>query len=221
MKWERIYREILKDFGFSEEEDRESAKLLNKIISKKKINVARVYTKLKNKINDKEVNVFGASPALERLEIPRGINIVANGVTTFFLEKNVIPDVIVTDLDGRIADILKASKEGSIVVIHAHGDNIDKIEKYAKKFENFLGTTQVKPFGKLYNFGGFTDGDRAVFLAWHFKARKINLYAMDFNDEIGKYSFSENSQKKRKKLYWGKRLIEYLKKEGVPIVVNC
>ena len=217
MKWERIYREILKDFGFSEEKDRESAKLLNKIISKKKINVARVYAKLKNKINGKEVNVFGASQALERLEIPRGINIVANGVTTFFLEKKVIPDVIVTDLDGRIADIIKASKEGSIVVIHAHGDNVDKIEKYAKKFENFLGTAQVKPFGKLYNFGGFTDGDRAVFLAWHFKARKINLYAMDFDEEIGKYSFSENSQKKRKKLYWGKRLIEYLKKEGVPI----
>jgi len=218
MNWEKIYKEILEDFGFSEEKDIKSARILERLSK----NTSEVYNKLKEKISGREVNVFGAGPSLEKIErLPEGVNIVSDGVTTFFLEKNKIPDVIVTDLDGLIEDLIRANKLGSLVVIHAHGDNLDKIKRYSSKFENFLPTCQCKPFGKLYNFGGFTDGDRAVFLAWHFKARKINLYAMDFDDEIGKYSFSENSQKKRKKLYWGKRLIEYLKKEGVPIVVNC
>ena len=218
MNWEKIYREILEDFGFSEEKDIKSARILERLSK----NTSEVYNKLKEKISGREVNVFGAGPSLEKIErLPEGVNIVSDGVTTFFLEKNKIPDVIVTDLDGLIEDLIRANKLGSLVVIHAHGDNLDKIKRYSSKFENFLPTCQCKPFGKLYNFGGFTDGDRAVFLARHFKARKINLYAMDFDDEIGKYSFSENSLKKRKKLYWGKRLIEYLKKEGVPIVVNC
>ncbi len=218
MNWEKIYKEILEDFGFSEEKDIKSARILERLSK----NTSEVYNKLKEKISGREVNVFGAGPSLEKIErLPEGVNIVSDGVTTFFLEKNKIPDVIVTDLDGLIEDLIRANKLGSLVVIHAHGDNLDKIKRYSSKFKNFLPTCQCKPFGKLYNFGGFTDGDRAVFLAWHFKARKINLYAMDFDDEIGKYSFSENSQKKRKKLYWGKRLIEYLKKEGVPIVVNC
>ena len=218
MNWEKIYREILEDFGFSEEKDIKSARILERLSK----NTSEVYNKLKEKISGREVNVFGAGPSLEKIErLPEGVNIVSDGVTTFFLEKNKIPDVIVTDLDGLIEDLIRANKLGSLVVIHAHGDNLDKIKRYSSKFENFLPTCQCKPFGKLYNFGGFTDGDRAVFLARHFKARKINLYAMDFDDEIGKYSFSANSQKKRKKLYWGKRLIEYLKKEGVPIVVNC
>ena len=218
MNWEKIYKEILEDFGFSEEKDIKSARILERLSK----NTSEVYNKLKEKISGREVNVFGAGPSLEKIErLPEGVNIVSDGVTTFFLEKNKIPDVIVTDLDGLIEDLIRANKLGSLVVIHAHGDNLDKIKRYSSKFENFLPTCQCKPFGKLYNFGGFTDGDRAVFLAWHFKARKINLYAMDFDDEIGKYSFSENSRKKRKKLYWGKRLIEYLKKEGVPIVVNC
>ena len=217
MKWYKIYKEILEDFGFSEEKDKEAACLLNKIISEERIDVEKIYEKLKKKIQNKDVNVFGASPALEKIKIPQGVNIVADGATSFFLEKNIIPDIIVTDLDGKVEDIIRAVEKGSIAIIHAHGDNINKIKKHAKRFKNFLATTQCKPFGKLYNFGGFTDGDRAVFLANHFKARKINLYAMDFDDRVGKYSFSRESWKKRKKLYWGKKLIEYLRKEGAPI----
>ena len=57
------------------------------------------------------------------------------------------------------------------MVVHAHGDNIEKIH-LVKNFKNCIGTTQTKSFGKLHNFGGFTDGDRCVFLANHFKAKK-------------------------------------------------
>ena len=77
-----------------------------------------------------------------------------------------------------------------------------------------IGTTQTDPskFKNLHNFGGFTDGDRAVFIANHFKAKKINLIGFDLNGKIGKYSFSENKNKelKLKKLKWCKYLIEVL-----------
>jgi Uncharacterized Rossmann fold enzyme len=42
-----------------------------------------------------------------------------------------------------------------------------------KKMKNCIGTTQTNPFNKVQNFGGFTDGDRGVFLASYFKAKKL------------------------------------------------
>ena len=42
--------------------------------------------------------------------------------------------------------------------------------KFVKEFANVVGTTQTEEFGKMKNFGGFTDGDRCVFLAEFFNA---------------------------------------------------
>jgi len=66
--------------------------------------------------------------------------------------------------------------------------------------ENVICTTQSKPIHNVFNFGGFTDGDRCVFLATEFGADKIELIGFDFEDE-------EVSAKKKKKLKWAKRLI--------------
>jgi len=147
------------------------------------------------------------------------ITITADGVTTAFVEKDIIPDVVVTDLDGKISDQIAANKKGSIAIIHAHGDNIDKIIKYVPKFKgNIIGTTQTDPsiFDNIHNFGGFTDGDRCVFLSDHFKAKKIYLSSFDYENKIGKYSFSKNKNKikKLKKLKWCRCLIEELRKEN-------
>jgi len=79
-------------------------------------------------------------------------------------------------------------------------------------FKNCIGTTQTKPIGKLQNFGGFTDGDRAVFLANYFMAKKIILFGMDFGKRIGKFSNTKPSERtiKLKKLRKGKFLLEWL-----------
>ena len=73
------------------------------------------------------------------------------------------------------------------------------------KFQNKIGTTQTDKFGKLENFGGFTDGDRCVFLAETFKPKKIILFGMDFGNKIGKYSKKKVIDKKTKlkKLEYG------------------
>lgn len=208
-EWGRLYKEILKDFSFSEKSDAKAAEVLNELLKPVDISI------LRKKIRGRRANVYGAGPSLEKIKkFPRGINIAADGATSFLLERGVVSDIIVTDLDGKVEDLLKANEKGSLVVVHAHGDNIDAIKKYAAEFKNAIGTTQSKPFGSLHNFGGFTDGDRAVFLAEHFGAKKIALYGMDFRSKIGRYSFSKDSKTKRKKLRWAEKLISYLRRKS-------
>ncbi len=211
-EWRSIYREILADFGFSEEEDRAAARLLAELVEPLPPSV------LESLISGRRVNIFGAGPSLERLRrIPGGTRIACDGATSFLLEHGAVPEIIVTDLDGRVEDLLEANARGSVVVIHAHGDNREKLRRYAPLFANVVATTQARPFDEVHNFGGFTDGDRAVFLAEHFKAREIYLYGMDFHSEVGRYSFSRESQVKRKKLLWGERLIRLLEERGAPV----
>jgi len=215
-EWEPIYKKILDDFNFSLKDDEKSADLLNSILQKNNLYGVK---KLENMIKNREIVVFGAGPSLEKSIIKHKeffnckIKISADGATTALLKNNVSPDIIVTDLDGRIVDQLKANADGSIIIVHAHGDNIDKIKKYVQKFTGpVLGTTQTNPrnYEKLNNFGGFTDGDRAVHLADHFRAKKIYLVGFDFNKTIGKYSFPRKKDKnmKLKKLGWCKKLID-------------
>jgi hypothetical protein len=212
-EWRTIYREILADFGFSEEEDKAAARLLASLVKSR-----LPLTVLDSLISGRRVNIFGAGPSLERLErIPQGIAIACDGATSFLLERGTVPEIMVTDLDGRVEDLLEANARGSVVVIHAHGDNMAALRRYAPLFVNVVATTQAEPFDEVYNFGGFTDGDRAVFLAKHFKAGEIYLYGMDFHSEIGRYSFSRDSEKKRKKLVWAERLIKILEDRGAPI----
>lgn len=214
-EWEPFYREIVDYFGFSEEADLEAAKLLNEMLPEDP-----PIDKLKELIFGKTVNVFGAGPSLEKIKkFPEGTSIAADGATSFFIENDAVPDIIVTDLDGRMEDIVEANKKGSIVVVHAHGDNMPEIEKYVKKFDSPIGTTQAEPFGKLYNFGGFMDGDRCVFLASHFGAKEIRIFGIDFkNPEMGKYTLSKNENLTRKKLFWAERLIKYLKDKHANIM---
>jgi len=208
-EWEGFYKKIREDLGISEEADREAARLLDTLVEPPELE------RLEGRIREREVALFGAGPSLEEMKaVPSGVRISADGATSFLMERDIVPDIIVTDLDGRIEDLVSANERGSLVVVHAHGDNAKLIERHAKKFERPLGTTQTRPFGNLLNFGGFTDGDRAAYLAEHFGASRIDLYGMDFGTQIGKYSFSMSSERKLKKLEWGRVLIEHLTKEG-------
>ena len=51
----------------------------------------------------------------------------------------------------EMKNIEKIGKTKSIFVVHAHGDNIEKLE-FSKNFKNCIGTTQTKPFGKNIQF---------------------------------------------------------------------
>jgi len=127
--------------------------------------------------------------------------IAADGATSVLLRNALLPDIVVTDLDGEVADEIHANRLGAVLVVHAHGDNIAALRSVLPALnEEVLCTTQSRPFRNIYNFGGFTDGDRCVFLAKEFGARRVELLGFDFEDE-------GVSERKRKKLKWAKRLI--------------
>ncbi|MDI6708782.1 MAG: DUF115 domain-containing protein [Candidatus Thermoplasmatota archaeon] len=211
--WLPWYNKILNDFGYSKAKDEFAARVLAKLLSPKlKVTIKE----LEKLIRDKNVYVFGAANSLKlginkthRSE--KDVFISADSATSLLINDNKIPDIIVTDLDGNIKDLLRANEKGSIAIIHAHGDNIEILKKYVGKFKGkVIGTTQASPFDGIYNFGGFTDGDRAVFLAEHFKAKKIFLVGFDFK-KVGELCKGKKRRLKLKKLKWAEKLITALR----------
>jgi hypothetical protein len=222
-KWEPIYKKIVKDFKFQVKLEEEAANVLDELLRNKNVLSTK---ELRELIENNEVFVFGAGPSLQKSiykyqeKFFDKVKVSADGATTALIENDIIPDIIVTDLDGKILDQIRANNKGSMVIIHAHGDNIDRIKKYVPEFKgSLLGSTQTnpKPYSNVYNFGGFTDGDRAVYLSDHFHAKNIYLLGFDFDNKIGKYSFSENKDIKQKilKLKWCKKLISLLGKNNI------
>jgi hypothetical protein len=208
--WKTKFKEIRREFEYGETDDFLSAKKLDSLLQKK-------FSKkqLQNRITGKTVFIIGAGPSLSKslayIKKCKNITkIVADGAVRALLERGIKPDILVTDLDGDLDSIKKIGKTKIPILVHAHGDNYDKLE-IVKIFSNVVGTTQTKEFGKLKNFGGFTDGDRCVFLAEYFNASKIVLIGMDFGQKIGKYSKHRviNRRTKIKKLKFGKMIIEW------------
>ncbi len=199
---------------------------------------------LYNILEDREALVIGAGPsihtdflaAIKKLEKP--VLISADGATRFLLDAQVQPDVVVTDLDGITIEDIERIRRNTPIIIHAHGDNIEILKRIVPilKTKNRLiyGTTQLEPAPPVYNFGGFTDGDRAVFLAIVFGATQVFLAGMDYGDTIGRYSkpyYNSDApitRVKKIKLYIAEKLISWLKcKEKMPIFyisnreINC
>ena len=209
--WKKRYFSILKELNYSEKKDKESAAILDSILKK-----TDTIEKIRELIQGKTVFVIGSGPSLS-IAIPKlkklkkSIKIAADSSLKPLIDNGITPDIIVTDLDGNEDAIKKISKTKSIFVIHAHGDNIEKLQM-VKKMKNCIGTTQTNPFNKIQNFGGFTDGDRGVFLASHFDAKKIILFGMDFGNQVGKFSNTKRSDReiKLKKLEIGKDLLIWL-----------
>ena len=171
---------------------------------------------MKKIIQGKTVFVIGSGPSLaiaipKLKKLEKSIKIAADSSLKPLIDNGIFPDIVVTDLDGDEDAIKKISKTKSIFVVHAHGDNIEKLQM-VKKIKNCIGTTQTNPFNKIQNFGGFTDGDRGVFLASHFDAKKIILFGMDFGNQIGKFSNTKKSDRetKLKKLEIGRDLLIWL-----------
>lgn len=166
--------------------------------------VRKTFRKLKSTIKHKIVLLFGPGPSLESSieqlltlvkNFRREVVIVAiDGATKALLKFGIDIDVIITDLDGSIAATRKSLENGSIVVVHAHGDNISKINEITDIIpkEGIIGTTQTKETFKVKNLGGFTDGDRAAYLTANMQAEIVILIGYDFGEIVGKFSKPES-----------------------------
>jgi uncharacterized Rossmann fold enzyme len=223
--WDSIYSQIANDLSLSKDRDEYAADVMEEMMKKRK---KTEVDELDKRLRGKFAVVFGAGPSLKDdardFEKPndRFAVLAADGAAECLMSYGKRPDVIVTDLDGNIGYILEASRQGSLIVVHAHGDNIHLLRKYVDLFEgDIIATTQVKERMHVHNFGGFTDGDRAAVISASFGASSIILAGMDFGDYVGRYSkpylVQEVKADARKaiKLKWGKRILEMLAQREV------
>ncbi len=202
-EWEPVYKLILKDMGFDRNEDELAARLLSRLLeSRRKKNEVLGIDILRRAIEGKDILICGKAPKLKDeikgVEPEKYVIIAADGATSILMRNGITPDIIVTDLDGNIEDEAEA---GAIMVVHAHGDNMEALRKEVPRLKRVIGTTQSEPLKNVYNFGGFTDGDRCVFLAKEMEARSIKLIGFDFKDE-------NVTPLKKKKLVWAEKLIK-------------
>jgi len=214
------YEKIVQRLSLDTKMDEKSAILLTKMLG----DSSKRFTALKKIVQGKPVLLFGAGPSLaqDRLilkSLPSPncpVIFAADGATTAVLEQQVIPHLIVSDLDGRIEHIIEAHAQGAYVAVHAHGDNIPALKTIVPQLypARIIGTVQVPPAEGMFNCGGFTDGDRAVFLADSLGASTIILAGFDLGDRVGRYSArkftrdQEASSWKREKLAIAKELLE-------------
>ena len=208
--WEGYYDAIVKSMNYSRDRDEQVAWMLSGMMETRASQLAQI-SDLKETFRGKHAYVFADGPSLasDIKDFPfTRPTVAADGATSKMMEEGIRPDVIVTDLDAeRVEDQVEANRQGSIVVIHAHGDNQRALEEWVPRFTGrILATTQAAPIKNVHDFGGFTDGDRAVLLADHFGADPLILVGFNFDEGDAEYVKSLG-ELKLKKLAWGSAII--------------
>lgn len=194
--WEPYYCEILEYFGFDREQDEEAARVLASLMTRDNILSLTALT------CGNDVTVCGNAPCLkDELDTIRGVVFAADAAVEVLDAHNIRADAVFTDLDGATDRLLDLNESGTIVVIHAHGDNILLLRHWVPRFKGpVVATTQSTPFQNIYNFGGFSDGDRAVFAADELGADHITIIGFDLDDD-------QVDPIKRGKLFWARKLL--------------
>ncbi|MDO8056424.1 MAG: DUF115 domain-containing protein [Candidatus Hermodarchaeota archaeon] len=221
-QWWPRYQQILDQFQYNITKDQEAANLLSEYIKQ----VALTPGDLREIVQGKHVVICGAGPSIStnlehivtNITFEDTVVFAADGATTACLEYRLVPDFVMTDLDGEMEDILTAQNQGAIIIVHAHGDNIPALKLWVPRLKQrrSIGSTQARPQSGVYNLGGFTDGDRCAFWAEGLHASKIALAGMDLGNLIGRYSKPELTTDvvappiKRQKLQVAKELLTWL-----------
>ena len=180
--WDEYYVRILDYFGFSREDDEEAARLLSSILPRNDISL------LTDTISGSDVIVAGNAPSLlddiRDTDFDGKVVIAADAAARVMKKGGVIPDIVFTDLDGLDDDVLEMNEAGTILSVHAHGDNMPLVKSWVPKMKGpVVGTTQSTPLENVYNFGGFSDGDRGVFAAYELGANSVSLIGFDLDDK--------------------------------------
>ena len=201
-EWKPAYEAILADFGYDRAADKRSRDVLAQL-------VARGTPLTLDDIDlTGTVCICGAAPTLSaELDIARDADrvVAASTAADVLRDAGIRVDCMVTDLDKNPETARALTGAGTPVAAHAHGDNIDAVRAVVPTFETaaVLPTTQAEPVDSVVNTGGFTDGDRAAFLADAAGADRLVFAGWDFDDPTVDAT-------KAKKLVWAERLLGWL-----------
>ena len=201
--FEPVYEAILADFGFDRGADEHARDVAAELSTPFPL----------HRLGDWEgetVAVAGAAPCLrDEIAVARDADAVvaASTAADVLRDRGVAVDCMVTDLDKNPDTAAELTRDGIPVAAHAHGDNVPAVREWLPRFDArwTLTTTQAAPAGPVENTGGFTDGDRAAFLADHVGAGRLVFLGWDFDDpDVGPM--------KVKKLRWAARLLRWLER---------
>lgn len=200
--WEPVYEAIVADFGFDRAADEHARDRIADLTEP--FDVQRLAC------HGQQVAIAGAGPSLEaEADVARSADAVFAAATsaTRLLAAGVDVDCMVTDMDEPPTTARSLTERGVPVVAHAHGDNLPAVEWDASSFvtDHVLATTQAAPVAHVRNFGGFTDGDRAAFLADALGAAELVFVGFDFDDPAV-------DPIKTRKLVWAQRLLRWLER---------
>ena len=200
--WEPVYESILADFGYPRAGDERARDAIAEYATP--FDVDRLDA------SGDTVAVVGAAPSLSA-EVGRvaGADLVfaASTAADVVREAGFRVDALVTDLDKNPETALELTQAGTPVAAHAHGDNGELLAEWMPRLDptHTLATTQASPVDAVDNFGGFTDGDRAAFLADELGAADLRFVGWDFDDPaVG--------PEKARKLRWAERLLHLLER---------
>ncbi|MCI4325668.1 MAG: DUF115 domain-containing protein [Thermoplasmata archaeon] len=184
--WAPRYRDIARAFGFSLDRERDAAARLRGLLPPEALQSP--LPRCRVRIEGREAVVVGLGPGagapplhlLPPSPLPRVV-LAADGAAERCLAAGIVPDLIVTDLDGPVASEVTANARGTLVVVHAHGDNVPALVQWVPEFSGPLaGSWSGPPTPELMDVGGFTDGDRATYLAEAAGATRVLLWGFDF-----------------------------------------
>ncbi|MFB6072796.1 MAG: 6-hydroxymethylpterin diphosphokinase MptE-like protein [Halobacterium sp.] len=201
-EWAPAYDAVLADFGYDRASDERARDVLAEYL--------QPFDRSRLDCRGETVAVAGGAPSLaDETGVAAGADRVfaASTAVDVLADAGVAVDLMVTDLDKNPGTARRLTEAGVPVAAHAHGDNVPAVRDHVPAFDSahVLGTTQAEPRDAVYNFGGFTDGDRAAFLADHVGARELVFPGWDFEDpDVG--------PEKARKLEWAERLLYWLER---------
>jgi uncharacterized Rossmann fold enzyme len=203
--WDPVYEAILADFGFDRAADERARDRFAEILGNRD-----PYDLSQLQVSGGTVAIAGGAASLtDDLDTVEDADTVfaAGASVSRLQEAGLAVDCVVTDLDSAPELAVALAREGTPVVAHAHGDNVPAVEDYGPRLAEgaLVPTTQAAPAGPVRNFGGFTDGDRAAFLADYLDADRLVFPGWDVEDpSVGPM--------KARKLVWAERLLYWLER---------
>lgn len=232
----KIQDEIRDFFGWNLSDDLDSTeKLLYKINNSnidswKKSNRKKILFDIIEQMNstkNKIVIIGAAATSLEIIKILENNNffVLADGAGAVFstLDDKLEQEAwarslcVISDGDGG-KGLTQAIQKNIPLILHAHGDNVaswTNIIDYilSKGIETKIVLTHQLPKGidGMYNFGGFTDGDRAVCFVHSTGVPKERIVMVGTRtDIVGKWSGITDKELKLSKLKWMEKILQII-----------
>ena len=178
-EWEPYYEEILAYFSFDRKKDEEAAEFLDHLMIRDDMPM------LAERTAGNQVTVCGNAPGLSgEIDGIRGTVFAADAAAMVLFEHGIRPDAVFTDLDGADETFQDMNWQGTIMVIHAHGDNIHLLRYWVPRLIGpVVGTTQSSPLPRIFIIlAGFPTGTVQYSPHDELGASSVSLIGFDCDD---------------------------------------